>query len=393
MGDDTAFGFWSYTHQDNKMDGGNILQLSRLIMEEYDLLSGGEPLNLFVDRDDLAWGQQWRLRIDSSIAETTFFIPIITPRYFKRPECRRELLEFAAKASILGAQELLLPILYIETPGLSADSSDEAVALVAKTQYVDWRRNRLLEPRSGEYKVAVNSLAQRLLGIAKEVAAAQFKHELISNPADESVDGVNEIVARIEGLLPEWLDAVMGEKSANAQVAAVYEEYLKQYAKLNQRKSPPSALLSTKIRMAREMLPLAERGQRDSQVYLARSVELDPLISGLVRLINQHPDAFPLTASVREAIDEAMEEIRHRDKTREGIVIQDQFKSMTHLGRIFQQCNSAFVVRLRNADEGNEIVRRWHTGLIEPASLESKQVSLEIVGNPGDEDSPPPDAE
>jgi len=92
MSIEATAGFWSYAHEDDMLDGGNILKLSRLIMEEYNLLSG-EPLSLFVDRNDIAWGEEWRERINSSLAETTFFIPIITPRYFTRPECRRELLE------------------------------------------------------------------------------------------------------------------------------------------------------------------------------------------------------------------------------------------------------------------------------------------------------------
>ena len=87
MDSEVAVGFWSYTHEDDRLDGGGILRLSHLIMEEYDLLSG-EPLKLFIDRNDIAWGEEWRKRVDSSLAQTTFFIPIITPRYFTRPECR-----------------------------------------------------------------------------------------------------------------------------------------------------------------------------------------------------------------------------------------------------------------------------------------------------------------
>ena len=48
-------GFWSYTHDDNTLDDGGILELARLIKEEYSLLSG-DPIDLFVDRDSIAWG-------------------------------------------------------------------------------------------------------------------------------------------------------------------------------------------------------------------------------------------------------------------------------------------------------------------------------------------------
>src|ERR1035441_10525551 len=243
MSDEAAVGFWSYAREDDTLDGGNILQLSHLIMEEYNLLSG-EPLNLFVDRNDIVWGQQWRERIDSSLAETTFFIPIITPRYFTRPECRRELLEFAAKAKMLGVEELLLPILYIEMRGLSAENSDEAIALVARTQYIDWHTNRLLEPHSREYRTAVNALAQRLLDIARNVAESQFLHELSSEIEDDGVQGVTDIIMQVEALLPDWLDAVMSEKSVKAQVLAIWYHYQEQMVKLRKRRAPASALLS-----------------------------------------------------------------------------------------------------------------------------------------------------
>jgi hypothetical protein len=53
-------------------------------------------LEVFLDRDSIRWGEEWRERIDSAVAGTTFFIPIVTPRYFLRKECRRELLSFWA---------------------------------------------------------------------------------------------------------------------------------------------------------------------------------------------------------------------------------------------------------------------------------------------------------
>lgn len=386
MSNEAASGFWSYAHEDDVLDDGTILSLSHLIMEEYNLLSG-EPLRLFVDRNDLAWGEEWRERIDSSLAETTFFIPVITPRYFTRPECRRELLEFAAKAKMLGVEELLLPILYIEMRGLSTDSADEAVALVARTQYVDWRKNRLLEPRSREYRVAVNALAQRLLDIAGKVAETQLKRELNSDLADDGVDGITDLVTQIETFLPDWLEAVMGEKSVARQILAVWDQYRQQMSKLSKRRAPPSALLSTQIRLAREMLPLAERSQKDAQVYLARSMELDPLVSELARIIAEHPDSFPLAASVREAIDEAMEEIRSYDaRLGTELTVQDAMLKMGHLGRMFQQCNSAFKVRYRSADGGNEIVRRWDAELIDPNSRELEQCS-ETPDKPEDTNS------
>jgi hypothetical protein len=385
MVNDAAIGFWSYAHEDDILDGGNILQLARLIMEEYNLLSG-EPLNLFVDHNDIAWGQQWRERIDSSLAETTFFIPIITPRYFTRPECRREMLEFAAKAKMLGVEELLLPILYIGISGLSLENPDEAIALVARTQYVDWHTNRLLDSRSREYRVAVNALAQRLLEIARRVSENQLKRELNSEVEIFDADGVTDIVTKIEALLPDWLEAVMTEKGIRAQALALDRHYHEQVQKLRKRRAQPSALFSAQIRYAREILPMAERGVKDSQIYLSRSMKLDPLISALARLVAEHPDSFPLAVPVKEGIDEAMEEIRRMDSgevsTGPGSV-EDYFQKSSHLGRVFQQCNKLLNVRTRNITEGNDIVRRWEAELVDHSYHGSEHSSSE---------EPPPQA-
>jgi TIR domain len=373
MPNEAAAGFWSYAHEDNELDRGAILELAQLIKEEYNLLSG-EPLELFVDRDSIAWGQEWRERIDSSLAETTFFIPIITPRYFTRPECRRELLEFSAKAKSLGVQDLLLPILYIETQGLSVESSDEAVALVARTQYVDWHTIRLLEPSSRDYKTAVNALARRLLEIAKSVAEIQFNHEINADPEDDGTDGITDIVEKVMALIPEWLDAVLGEKVNDVQMHATWHQFMVQFDKLQRAHALASAVLSAQTRAAKEMLPLAERAQRDARIYLARSIELDPLISALARLVTEHPESYDLVVPIREAIDEAIVEIRKSDEAREKPgyhTIGSHFDEMRHLGRIFQRCSAIFREENKVAREGNDIVRRWDAELGRPPSATS----------------------
>jgi len=376
MSSEEVIGFWSYSHEDDKLDGGGILRLSRLIMEEYDLLAG-EPIDLFVDRKDIAWGQEWQERIESSLAQTTFFIPIITPRYFRRPECRRELLEFAAKAKMLGVEELLLPILYVETPGLSPENPDEAVALVARTQYVDWRVIRLCDASSNEYRTAVNALVQRLLQIAQTIAERQIKRELAADLDDEGSAGITDVVSQINALLPDWLDAVLSEKSNSAQISAIWHHQMGQIHKLQARGAAPSAILSTEIRMARELLPTAARAKEDSQIYLARSIELDPLVSALARLIAEHPDSSPLATPVKEAVEEAMEPIRQGDIGKKiGVkYVQDSLRERNHLGRVFQQINRDFSVRYRCAVEGNDIVRRWERELSGPARDQSEPSS------------------
>ncbi len=96
-----ATAFWSYTHEDDKHEDGAIVRLAERTGEEYSLLTG-ERLTVFVDRNDLAWGEHWKQRIDDALVSTTLFIPVITTRYFASEECRRELFRFARHDSADG---------------------------------------------------------------------------------------------------------------------------------------------------------------------------------------------------------------------------------------------------------------------------------------------------
>lgn len=158
-------GFWSYTHDDNGRDRGRVLRLAELLTDEFALITGS-TLEVFVDRNSLKWGDEWTLRIENALATTTFFIPVITPLYFKSEECRKELLGFVGHARSVGAEDLVLPLLYLDVPQLHVeDPGDEAVAVVKSRQWQDCRDLRLLAEDDPAYRQKVNALAGRLIEI------------------------------------------------------------------------------------------------------------------------------------------------------------------------------------------------------------------------------------
>jgi hypothetical protein len=360
-----ASGFWSYTHSDNEQDGGAILKLASLISGEYELLSGS-PLNLFVDQDSLSWGDEWQKRLTEFLTKTTFFIPIITPRFFTSEACRRELMEFAGKAVSLGVEELILPILYVRPANYSPDNPDECVALAARMQYVDWTSNRLLDPSSEGYRSAVNKLALRLMEIADRVEQRQLDKELEEPGKEEYLPGIQDLMDDISRLMPEWLDAVMAGRVADAQIDVTWHQvYTPPVDKLLRSHAPPSAVLAAQMRAGREMLLVIERYRDAARTYLARSVELDPLVSALARLIAADPSGFPLVLPLRAAIDEAVANMRGDFRTlRKGNhSIWDHFRELRNRARIFQKCEATWLDEGRLASEGNKIVQRWDAEL------------------------------
>jgi hypothetical protein len=164
-----AAGFWSYVRTDDDAESGRITALANEVKRQYALYTASE-LQIFLDRADLKWGDDWRSEIDAALEAVTFFIPIVTPGFFASTECRRELLEFMRRAEAKQLEGLILPIYYVELPaGLTRDSDDELVSGVATRHYEDWRALRLEDPTSSAHRQGVDRLVSRLVQITQEV--------------------------------------------------------------------------------------------------------------------------------------------------------------------------------------------------------------------------------
>lgn len=222
-------GFWSYVHKDDDADGGRIVRLAHDIVSQYEMLTN-ETIELFLDKDGIVWGNEWEQRIKDSLASVAFFVPILTPRYFASPICRNELNTFARRATELGVQELLLPVLYMEFPGLEDDRpDDDLVGLVRKFQWVDWRELRFSDPESAEYRRAVASMAKRLVEANRAAETTDATDTAISRAelADDE-DGVLELMASFEEAVPKLTETTgqIGEAilELNSELESAGEE-------------------------------------------------------------------------------------------------------------------------------------------------------------------------
>jgi hypothetical protein len=164
--------FWSYVQSDDEADQSRITGLAAHLRSLFRVRTA-EELDLFLDRESIEWGTEWSERIEDAIAGTTFFIPVITPSYFKSAACRKELMKFTREASRLGLDQLLLPIYWVTVDELHEDpeeSSDEAIRLIASHQWQDLRDVRLEDEKSSEYRKAVDLLASEIARRAKEIS-------------------------------------------------------------------------------------------------------------------------------------------------------------------------------------------------------------------------------
>lgn len=156
--------FFSYAHNNDEADGGRVVQLGRDIATEYGAISGEEVLQIFIDKDSLHLGDDWLDEIDEGLQNVKFFIPILTPWFFKSIQCRRELQRFIDKVQKLGMDPMIFPILYIDVPELhEIDPRDPLMTRLKRIQWEPWGERRHTERTSQVYRTGVTKIAEELL--------------------------------------------------------------------------------------------------------------------------------------------------------------------------------------------------------------------------------------
>ncbi len=150
----TPLAFLSYVNLDDQYDKRNLTQFRERLIGEVRMQTG-EPFDIFQDRKDIAWGQQWHERLETSLDAVTFLIPIITPAFFKSIACRTELELFLKREEAIGDIDLILPVYYVNCPVLNDKEKlkhDPLAQVVMARQYDNWlllRHELFTMPQTG----------------------------------------------------------------------------------------------------------------------------------------------------------------------------------------------------------------------------------------------------
>jgi F-box protein 11 len=136
-------GFLSYARADDEHDLRRLSEFGKRLSGEVRAQTG-DPFHIFQDRNDIAWGQNWKERVHDWIDGGTFLICIITPCFFKSDACRYELEHFIASEKESGRTNMILPVLYIDCPILDNPKrdADPLAKLISMRNHVDWRELR-----------------------------------------------------------------------------------------------------------------------------------------------------------------------------------------------------------------------------------------------------------
>jgi parallel beta-helix repeat protein len=168
--------FMSYVHADDAY--GRLTELREHLSQEARIQIGQE-FEIFQDRNAILWGQNWKQRIEESLDEVTFLIPIITPSFFNSPHCRDELQGFLEREEELNRNDLILPIYYVTTPLLDNEAeraTDELAQVIATRQYADWRDLRFEPFTSPQVGKSLAGLVAQLRRALESVGGARTRN-------------------------------------------------------------------------------------------------------------------------------------------------------------------------------------------------------------------------
>jgi len=333
---------------------GYVRRLSEQIADEY-AVSSGNDLQIFLDRQSLEWGDAWRNKIDDALGSAPFFIAVITPKFVKSQECRKELLTFVSESKSRGFAKLLLPILLINVPDMHEESDDEVLALLARTQYVDWTKYRLMAENSPEVLTAVNSLALRIMRLQQEALEDLQNGEPVSEEEERAT--VDQVFGEINALLPDWIKAVDFDPVARAQWNAIWDERTKRANRLFvQRRGVSGPYLAVWAKLGQDVMETSENRLKESKNYHRLTIALDPYVAAAIRLMAREPGLTPLLDDLRDGISEAMISIRGSNSGTGWSYEEHATQYSTKLRKAVQNLDESqhFVT------EANAIVLQWH---------------------------------
>jgi F-box protein 11 len=205
--------FMSYVRFDDEHENGRLTEFRERLSAEVKMQTG-EEFPIFQDRNDIKWGQNWKERLEETIDEVTFLIPIITPTFFKSKYCYEELERFIEREKELDRNDLILPVYYVSSKLLDDEekrASDKLATLLASRQFMDWRDLRFEPFTLPEVGKRMAKLALQICDALERVQEKKMEkpqdrkrklsgalEQEISEPAREMSEATSKSIARTE---------------------------------------------------------------------------------------------------------------------------------------------------------------------------------------------------
>jgi formylglycine-generating enzyme required for sulfatase activity len=154
-------GFWSYARSDDEASTGKLSTLRGLLRGELKLHWGRREVRIWQDVEAIAYGTTWLTEIERAIAESSFFIPIVTRAFLESKMCCQEVMLFHRRQLALGRNDMIFPFHFTDVSRVQASECEDpaVLPLLRERQAFDFSKLRLRDPHSEEVATKLASLA------------------------------------------------------------------------------------------------------------------------------------------------------------------------------------------------------------------------------------------
>ncbi len=135
-------GFSSYSREDDEGFNDALFEFADRNQRYLGALLGRtlNDFRIWQDTECHPSRAMWKKTLEKGIAESVFFVPIVTPRAVKSQHCATEFALFLAREAELGRDDRFFPILYLPVPELDDDAlcrDDPVLKIIRERQYFD----------------------------------------------------------------------------------------------------------------------------------------------------------------------------------------------------------------------------------------------------------------
>jgi hypothetical protein len=202
-------GFFSYSREDDDDSNGALSALRDRIQRELRGQLGRSRVDfrLWQDKGAIAHGTLWEDEIKSAVAQSVFFVPIVTPTAVRSKYCQFEFETFLAREAELGRKDLIFPILYIRVPALETEQWREHAVLkiIGARQYADWQRLRLVAVDSPQVAQEVAQFCRNIFeALQRSNSEAEDRHKRgdtgLSHPVTDDRERARPVAASAQDI-------------------------------------------------------------------------------------------------------------------------------------------------------------------------------------------------
>ncbi|MEV6826731.1 toll/interleukin-1 receptor domain-containing protein [Amycolatopsis sp. NPDC051102] len=278
--------FLSFTHEDDSFL--NFVTPLKNSLEKFCASAHGRKIEVFVDRESIGWGEDWRTKIQDGLNAAMVFVPVISMNYFyESGACREELTAFYAKANELGLTQLILPLIVLGHELITGQSDDANIRIIEKLQYVDIKDAVLAGAGTAEWRRTMDVVADKLIRAIRSAEATLEKLKkcdrlLLAGLAPErdgpGLQEYKENLTKIGELLERQFDAISHSLD---ELGEEMRQLTGDVAGLR-----PEAIKARVVRAADAIKPMAVNIQQVGTAFETTVAETDATIRSYMRLMD-----------------------------------------------------------------------------------------------------------